>query len=63
MTRRLVVLMVGLVVTTCCIAGLGTLVLANVRARHDDRGVAARSRRSMCRATSASCSSTELGPT
>lgn len=33
MTRRLVVLMVGLVVTTLLIAGLGTLVLANVRAR------------------------------
>ena len=33
MTRRLVVLMVGLVSTTLLIAGLGTLVLANVRAR------------------------------
>ncbi|MCU1360999.1 MAG: signal transduction histidine kinase [Ilumatobacteraceae bacterium] len=33
MTRRFVVLMVGLVVTTLLIAGLGTLVLASVRAR------------------------------
>jgi signal transduction histidine kinase len=35
MTRRLVVLMVGLVGATLLIAGLGTLVLANVRARAD----------------------------
>ncbi len=35
MTRRLVVLMVGLVAATLIIAGLGTLVLANVRARAD----------------------------
>ena len=35
MTRRLVVLMVGLVTATLVIAGLGTLVLANVRARAD----------------------------
>ncbi len=35
MTRRLVVLMVGLVAATLVIAGLGTLVLANVRARAD----------------------------
>ncbi len=34
MTRRLVVLLVGLVAATLLIAGLGTLVLANVRARH-----------------------------
>jgi signal transduction histidine kinase len=33
MTRRLVLLMVGLVTTTLLIAGLGTLVIANVRAR------------------------------
>ncbi|MEZ5249913.1 MAG: hypothetical protein R2713_12105 [Ilumatobacteraceae bacterium] len=35
MTRRLVVWMVGLVAATLVIAGLGTLVLANVRARTD----------------------------
>ena len=35
MTRRLVLLMVGLVVATLVVAGLGTLVLANVRARAD----------------------------
>ena len=34
MTRRLVVLLVGIVTATLLIAGLGTLVLANVRARH-----------------------------
>lgn len=34
MTRRLVVLLVGLVTATLLIAGLGTLVLANARARH-----------------------------
>jgi signal transduction histidine kinase len=33
MTRRLVLLMVGLVVTTLLVAGLGTLVIAHVRAR------------------------------
>lgn len=33
MTRRLVVMMVGLVVTTLVVAGLGTIVLAEVRAR------------------------------
>jgi two-component system sensor histidine kinase BaeS len=33
MTRRLVVMMVGLVMATLLIAGLGTLVLANARAR------------------------------
>ena len=35
MTRRLVVLMVGLVAGTLLIAGIGTLVLAHVRARAD----------------------------
>lgn len=35
MTRRLVVLMVGLVAATLVIAGLGTLVLAHARARTD----------------------------
>jgi two-component system sensor histidine kinase BaeS len=35
MTRRLVVLMVGLVTATLVIAGLGTLVLAHARARAD----------------------------
>ncbi|MFN8023145.1 MAG: HAMP domain-containing sensor histidine kinase [Acidimicrobiales bacterium] len=35
MTRRLVVLMVGLVAGTLLIAGIGTLVLAHVRARFD----------------------------
>ncbi len=34
MTRRLVLLLVSLVTATLLIAGLGTLVLANVRARH-----------------------------
>jgi signal transduction histidine kinase len=34
MTRRLVVLLVSIVTATLLIAGLGTLVLANVRARH-----------------------------
>jgi two-component system, OmpR family, sensor kinase len=33
MTRRLVILMVGLVATTLLVAGLATLLLANVRAR------------------------------
>ena len=35
MTRRLVVLMVGLVAGTLLIAGIGTLALAHVRARAD----------------------------
>ena len=52
MTRRLTILIVGVVLATLLLVGVGTLVLANVRARHTTERRAARSGRGASRRAS-----------